>query len=193
MQTKATTKLAQREFEQSLDRIYYYAAYADKYDGLVHDTTYRNVTLAMPEPLGVMGIICPNEAPLLGMLSLVLPAIAMGNNVVVIPSEQHPLSTTDFYQVIETSDVPAGTINIVTGPSNELAMVLASHDDVDGLWYFGNRETSKQIEVISAENMKRTWVSHGKTRDWIKSNQGEGEEFLRRCTQVKNIWIPYGE
>ncbi|MEZ5007040.1 MAG: aldehyde dehydrogenase family protein [Chitinophagales bacterium] len=184
---------AQNEVEQSIQRIYTYAALADKYDGNVHHTTQSNVTLAMPEALGVMGIVCPDEQPLLGFISTVIPAITMGNSVIVIPSEKAPLSATDFYQILETSDVPGGTVNIVTGGKEELTEVLASHDDVDGLWYFGTAEGSKMIELKAADNMKRTWVNYGKYRDWTDTKQGEGRDFLRKASQIKNIWIPYGE
>jgi aldehyde dehydrogenase (NAD+) len=184
--------MASQELESSIKRIYTYAAMADKYDGQVHHTTMRNVTLAMPEALGVMGIVCPDEFPLLGFISTVLPAIAMGNRVVVIPSETAPLSVTDLYQVMETSDVPGGVINIVTGKRELLSEVLADHDDVDGLWYFGSNEGSKMVEEKAAENMKRTWVNYGKHRNWFDNEQGEGESFLRHATQIKNIWIPYG-
>jgi aldehyde dehydrogenase (NAD+) len=187
------TVMAAREVELAIERIYVYAAWADKYDGAVHHTPYRNVTLAMPEPIGVMGVVCPDDLPLLALLSTVLPPIAMGNTVVAIPSRQAPLVATDFYQVLDTSDVPAGVINLVTGSSDELAPVLAAHDDVDGLWYFGTAEMSAEVERLSTGNMKRTWVDHGKGRDWADSRRGAGEEFLEQATQVKNIWIPYGE
>ncbi len=186
-------ELALEEVELSIERIYYYAAMADKYDGRVHHTLSKNVTLAMPEAIGVMAVICPNEAPLLGFVSTVIPAIAMGNNVIVIPSETAPLLATDFYQILETSDLPAGTVNIVTGNQAELTEVLAKHDDVDGIWYFGNKTISKMIEHTSAENMKRTWVGNGQYRNWYSVEQGQGETFLRHATQIKNIWVPYGE
>lgn len=183
---------ALQEVDLSIERIYTYAALADKYDGHVHHTIHRNVTLAMPETLGVMGIICPDESPLLGFISTVIPAITMGNNVITIPSDKLPFSATDFYQVLETSDVPAGTVNIVTGNKDELAQVLAKHDDVDAIWYFGNKEGCKNIEYLSADNMKRTWVNYGKHRNWLDKAQGEGQEFLKHASQIKNIWIPYG-
>lgn len=183
---------ALKEVDESIERIYSYAALADKYDGRVHHTIHRNVTLAMPEALGVMGIVCPDESPLLGFISTVMPAITMGNNVVVIPSEIFPFSATDFYQILETSDVPGGTVNIITGPKDELAQVLAKHDDVDAIWYFGSKSGCKDMEFLSADNMKRTWVNYGKYRDWMNKDQGEGEEFLKHASQIKNIWIPYG-
>tara|TARA_R110000868_G_scaffold153120_3_gene378456 strand:- start:19 stop:2409 length:2391 start_codon:yes stop_codon:yes gene_type:complete len=183
---------ALQEVELSIERIYTYAALADKYDGQVHHTVHKNVTLAMPEAIGVMGIICPDECPLLGFISTVIPAIAMGNNVIVVPSEKLPFSATDFYQILETSDVPAGTVNIVTGNKDELAQVLAKHDDVDAVWYFGGLKGCKDIEFLSADNMKRTWVNYSKYRNWLDKEQGEGHIFLKHATQIKNIWIPYG-
>jgi aldehyde dehydrogenase (NAD+) len=146
----------------------------------------------MPEPVGVMGIVCPDEAPLLAFVSTVIPMIALGNSVIAIPSESAPFSATDFYQILDTSDVPGGTVNIITGPKDALAKELAKHYDVDGLWYFGSKESSKDIESLSAENMKRTWVNYGKYRDWMNNEQSEGTEFLRHASEIKNIWIPYG-
>jgi aldehyde dehydrogenase (NAD+) len=193
LMTGCSESEATREVDVSIERLFTYAAWADKYDGLVHRTPLRNVTLAMPEPIGVMGIICPEESPLLAFVSLVAPAIAMGNTVVVVPSQKHPLSATDFYQVLETSDLPGGVVNIVTGPTETLTKVLAEHDDVDSIWYFGTADGSKTVEYASAGNMKRTWVNYGHPRDWLDNRQAEGQEFLREATHVKNIWTPYGE
>ena len=116
----------------------------------------------------------------------------MGNRVVAVPSSRAPLLATDLYQVLDTSDVPGGVVNIVTGVRDELAPVLAAHDDVDGVWYFGSAEGAAEVERLSAGNMKRTWVDHGHARDWTDA-RSEGEEFLEQATQVKNIWVPYGE
>jgi aldehyde dehydrogenase (NAD+) len=184
---------AEREVELSLGRLFTYAAWADKWDGRVHHTLYRNVTLAMPEPIGVMGIVAPEEWPLLGFLSAVIPPVAMGNTVVAVPSARWPLLATDLYQVFDTSDLPAGVINLVTGPREELSGVMAAHDDVDAMWYWGTAEGSTQVEKLSAGNLKQTWVNRGRQVAWDDPNQGEGEIFLRHATQVKNIWVPYGE
>ncbi len=192
-QTGVSDADTRAEVEASISRLFTYAAWADKYDGRVHSTPSRNVTLAMNEAIGVLGLACPDDAPLLAFVSMIAPAIAMGNTVVVVPSQAHPLSATDFYQVLETSDLPAGVVNIVTGPREALAKVLAEHEDVDGVWYFGSAAGSKMVEYESASNMKRTWVSYGHQRDWRDAAQGEGEEFLREATQVKNVWVPYGE
>jgi aldehyde dehydrogenase (NAD+) len=179
------------EVEAAVRRCFSWAAWADKYDGAVHHTPLRNVTLAMPESLGVIGIRCPDEAPLLGLLSTVLPAIAMGNAVVAIPSPAAPLAATDLYQVFETSDIPGGVINLVTGTSSELLAPLAGHDDVDACWCFGTRDEAAEVERLSTGNLKRTWTEW-MVRDWADAAEGEGTEFLRQATQVKNIWVPYG-
>lgn len=191
--TGQTRKKAAEEISTAVERIFYYAAWADKYDGAVHHTPVRNVTLAMPESLGIMALICPDEAPLLAFISLVLPAVTMGNRVIVIPSQRHPLAATDLYQVLDTSDVPAGVINIVTGSSDELGRVLAQHDEVNALWYIGPTEGGEMVEKASIGNLKQTWVNYGKRRDWFDLEQGQGEAYLRHATQVKNIWVPYGE
>nr|MCU0624339.1 aldehyde dehydrogenase family protein [Gemmatimonadaceae bacterium] len=182
-----------REVEASIARLFTYAAWADKHDGAVHAVPIRGVALQMNEPVGVIGIACPDEAPLLGFLSLVAPAIAMGNAVVAVPSERSPLAVTDFYQVLDTSDVPGGVVNIVTGPRDELAKTLAQHDEVGAMWYIGGDAGIAMVERESAGNMKRTWCEPAGMRDWFSPVQGEGREFLRHATQVKNIWIPYGE
>jgi aldehyde dehydrogenase (NAD+) len=184
---------ARKEVEATVRRLFGFAAWADKYDGMVHHTPFRNVTLAMPEPIGVMGLVCPEEAPLLGFASTVAPLMAMGNAVVALPSDRWPLLATDLYQVLETSDVPAGVVNIVTGLRAEIAPVLAAHDDVDGMWYFGSAAGSEEVERLSTGNMKRTWVSRGKHLDWWKDAETGGEPFLREAIQFKNIWVPYGE
>ncbi|MBP8250834.1 MAG: aldehyde dehydrogenase family protein [Herpetosiphon sp.] len=181
---------AMDEVEAAISRLFTYAAWADKYDGAVHSTPVRNATLAMVEPLGVMGLVCPDDYPLLGTVSLLAPAIALGNSVVLVPSERYPLTATDLYQVLETSDVPSGVVNIVTGEREGLAKVLAEHNDVDALWYWGSAEGSATVERGSVGNLKQTWVNYGKERDWV--NDGEGEEFLRHASQIKNIWVPYG-
>jgi aldehyde dehydrogenase (NAD+) len=180
------------EVEAAVRRLFTYGAWADKYDGQVHQVPLRGVALAMNEPIGVMGLVAPDEYPLLGLVSLIGPAIAVGNTVVAIPSEKAPLAATDFYQVLETSDVPPGVINIVTGVKDSLSKTLAEHDDVDAVWYFGSREGARAVELASAGNMKRTFAEL-EPREWMDAADGEGREFLREATQVKNIWIPYGE
>jgi aldehyde dehydrogenase (NAD+) len=179
---------ARAEVESSIERLFACAAWADKWDGAVHHTPLRNVTLAMNEAVGTVGILCPDEAPLLAFVTLVGGAIAMGNTVVVVPSERHPLAATDFYQVLETSDVPAGVVNIVTGARDELAKVIAEHADVDAAWYFGGPEGAALVERASVGNLKQTWTGSAPL-DWANADL---RELLRHATQVKNIWVPYG-
>jgi aldehyde dehydrogenase (NAD+) len=183
---------AEKEVDASVRRLFTYAAWCDKWDGAVHNVPIRGVALAMHESIGVMGIGAPEEFPLLGFVSTVAPAIATGNAVVVIPSQAYPLAATDFYSVLETSDVPAGVVNIVTGEKNALVKTLAEHDDIESMWYFGDKEGVTAVELASASNMKRTWATWHE-RAWMDTADGEGREFLREGTQVKNIWVPYGE
>ena len=181
-----------REVEAAISRLFTYAAWADKFDGAAKSVPIRGVALAMNEPCGVIGAICPDDAPLLGLISLMAPAIAMGNTVVLVPSDPFPLAATDFYQVLETSDLPAGVVNIVTGPHADLAKPLAGHMDVDAVWSFSSSNLSATVEREAASNIKRTWVNNGKSCDWFGPD-GEGQTFLRQATEVKTIWIPYGE
>jgi len=184
---------AKAEMERGIERVFSYAAWADKYEGAVHDPPFRNVTLAMHEPVGTIGIVCPREAPLLGFLSVVMPAIAMGNTVVAIPSEIYPLISGDVYQVLETSDLPGGAVNIVTGRPTELMKTLAEHDDIDAMWCFGDEGSSAVAKTLSAGNLKQVFTNEGRAIDWFQTEQGEGRWFLHHATQVKNIWVPYGE
>ncbi|QGZ64987.1 aldehyde dehydrogenase family protein [Paraburkholderia acidisoli] len=183
---------AEREVEAAIDRLFGYAAWADKFDGAVHAPPLRGVALAMHEAIGVVGVACPDEAPLLAFVSLVAPALAMGNRVVALASEANPLALTDFYQVVETSDVPAGALNILTGERAAMLPALAKHDDVDALWCFGSAQDSALVERESVGNLKRTFVDHGRQFDWFE-RASAGVPFLRHAVQVKNIWIPYGD
>src|ERR1700686_4918738 len=108
-------KQAAPEVDLGIERIFSYAAWADKFEGAVDNPPFRNVSLAMNEAIGTAGIICPREAPLLGFLSLTMPALAVGNTVIAVPSEAYPLITSDLYQLFDTSDLPGGALNIVTG------------------------------------------------------------------------------
>jgi aldehyde dehydrogenase (NAD+) len=181
------------EVAMAVERLFSYGGWADKYDGLIHTPPVRSIALAVPEPIGVLGVVCPDEAPLLGFVSLLAPVIAMGNRCVIIPSQRMPLPALDLCQVIETSDVPAGVVNIVTGHREELTETLAAHEQVECVWYFGSKDGSKRVEELAAASVKRTWVSHGRRRDWMSARHGEGRAFLRRATQIKNIWLPYGD
>jgi len=181
------------EVERSIERLFTYAAWADKFDGRVHSPPIPGVVIAMNEPLGVIGMICPDEAPLLSFLSLAAPALALGNRVVAVPSERHPLIVTDLYQVFDTSDLPGGALNIVTGSASELARTLAGHAEIDAIWRHDTEAGGcAEVERLSAGNLKRSWTGNGAARDWLDPLKGEGPEFLRQASQVKNVWVPYG-
>jgi aldehyde dehydrogenase (NAD+) len=184
---------AKREVELAVERLFSYAAWADKFDGAVHSPPFRTISIAMNEPIGTMGVVCPNEVPLLGFLSLVMPPLAMGNTVVALPSETYPLITGDLYQLFDTSDFPAGVVNIVTGPISQLLKTLAEHDNIDAIWSFHDGDSASAAKSYSVGNLKQVWTNEGRVIDWFDSKQAEGRWFLEHATQVKNIWVPYGE
>jgi aldehyde dehydrogenase (NAD+) len=184
---------AENEVRLSIERIFSYAAWADKFDGAVHSPPFRSVALAMNEPIGTVGVICPAEVPLLGLLSLVLPALAVGNTVIAVPSESYPLITADLYQLLETSDLPGGALNLITGCASELLKTLAEHDDVDALWSFSDAASAATAKALSIGNLKQVFTNEGRSIDWFDAAQSEGRWFLHHAVQIKNIWIPYGE
>jgi aldehyde dehydrogenase (NAD+) len=186
-------KQAAAEVNLGIERIFSYAAWTDKFDGAVHNPPFRNVAMAMNEAIGTVGIICPREAPLLGLLSLVLPVLAMGNTVIAVPSEAYPLITGDLYQLFDTSDLPGGALNIVTGYTSQLLKPLAEHDDVDAIWCFGDAASAAAAKAMSIGNLKQVWTNEGRAIDWFNPKLAEGRWFLEHATQVKNIWVPYGE
>jgi aldehyde dehydrogenase (NAD+) len=184
---------ATAEIDRGIERIFSYAAWADKFDGAVHNPPFRNIAIAMNEPIGTVGVICPTDTPLLGFLSLVLPLLAVGNTVVAVPSEKYPLITADLYQLFDTSDMPGGAVNIVTGYASQLLKTLAEHDDVDAIWCYGDDAAVAGAKAMSIGNLKQVWTNEGRVIDWFDARQGEGRWFLEHATQVKNIWVPYGE
>jgi len=184
---------AAAEVELGIQRIFSYAAWADKFDGAVHNPPFRNIAIAMNEPVGTVGVICPADAPLIGFLSLVMPLLAVGNTVIAVPSEKYPLIAGDLYQLFDTSDLPGGAVNIVTGYAAGLLKTLAEHDDVDAIWCYGDEATVASAKALSIGNLKQVWSNEGRLIDWFDAKQGEGRWFLEHATQVKNIWVPYGE
>jgi len=186
-------KQAAAEVELGIERIFSYAAWADKFDGAVHNPPFRSIAIAMHEAIGTVGIICPMEAPLLGFLSLVMPALAVGNTVVAIPSENYPLITGDLYQLFDTSDLPGGSVNIVSGYASQLLKTLGEHDDVDAIWCFGDESQAAAAKSASVGNLKQVFTNEGRAIDWFNPKIAEGHWFLEHATQVKNIWVPYGE
>ena len=183
-------KSGAKEVEATVQSLFTFAAWADKYDGQIHGVPIRGVALAMKEPVGVIAALCPAQNPLLGLVTTMASAIAMGNRIILNASEPFPLAATDFMQILETSDVPAGVVNILTGPHNDVADTMARHMDIDAVWSFGDPCHDSTIEHGSASNLKRTWVQNGTAIDWAKP---DARAFLIQSTEVKNIWVPYGE
>jgi aldehyde dehydrogenase (NAD+) len=183
----ASHAAAAQEIDQAIEALFAAAAWADKYDGAVHHTPFRGVTMAVPEPIGVVGLICPEESPLLGLIRHLAVLIAMGNATIVVPSERFALLATDLYQILDTSDVPGGVVNIITGGRAGLAKVLADHFDVDALWSIGDPAGRAPLEKAAAGNLKRIWTAEEAT--WLSY---PWSELLRQATQIKNIWVPYG-
>jgi aldehyde dehydrogenase (NAD+) len=190
--TGKTSDAANAEVEQAISRIFASAAWADKYDGQIHNPPQRIVTLAMKEAIGNLAIVAPEQGGFLAFISTIMPAIAMGNRVCVVPSSQTALLATDFYQVLNTSDLPAGVLNIITGDRDQLTDTLAKHYDIDGFWYWGSQAGSKLVELEAAASMKRTWVNHGKAYDWNNDAQITSDLLLRKAVEIKNVWVPYG-
>jgi len=183
---------AMKEVRASIARIMYYAAWADKYDSETRIPAANMLSIALKEPYEVIGISCPDESPLLAMISLIIPAIAMGNRVIATPAPHQPLVAGDFYQVLDTSDVPGGVVNIITGERDTLAETMAAHDNIDACWYFGSKQGSTMVETQSAGSLKPVWANFGKERDWYDTKQGQGKEFLFHAVQIKSIWTPFG-
>ncbi len=187
-------KDAEKEFDQSIERLFYYGAMADKFEGSIHNPPIRGLTLAVKEPIGVIANILNDDYPLLSLITTLGSNFAAGNASIIVPGQNTSLLATELYQLLETSDVPAGYINILTTKQNSLNKILSEHENIDGIWFFSenNNERLKVIQSTTS-NLKRTWCPQSKNLDWSSKEEDFLEEFLYQSTQVKNIWIPYGE
>ena len=187
-------KDAEKEFDQSIERLFYYGSMADKFEGSIHNPPIRGLTLAVKEPIGVVANILNDDFPLLSLITTLGANFAAGNASIIVPGQNTSLLATELYQLLETSDVPAGYINILTTKQNSLNKILSEHENIDGIWFFSenNNERLKIIQSTTS-NLKRTWCPQSKNLDWSSKEEHFLEEFLYQSTQVKNIWIPYGE
>ena len=185
---------ASKEFSQSCERLFYYAAMADKFEGNVHNPPMRGLTLAMKEPLGVMTSILSDDSPLLNLVTVMGSVFSTGNTNIIVPGQRTSLIATELYQVLDTSDVPGGYVNILTAKENELNKTLSQHENIEGIWYFG-ADSAQRSEIVknTTSNIKRYWCPEEKHLDWANVSEEFLNEFLYQSTQVKNIWIPYGE
>ncbi len=182
-----TGKSGTEEVDHAINTLFTFAAWADKYDGAARGVPFRGTALAMHEPVGNLAVFCESHWPLLSLVSPMAAAVSMGNRVTLMASEPFPLAATDFYQVLETSDVPAGVVNILTGTHADLAPQAAGHADIDAVWSFSPADISAVIEREAAGNLKRTWVNYG------KDHAPGARDLLAQATEVKTVWIPYGE
>lgn len=185
---------ASKEFSQSCERLFYYAAMADKFEGNVHNPPMRGLTLAMKEPLGVMTSILSDDSPLLNLVTVMGSVFSTGNTNIIVPGQKTSLIATELYQVLDTSDVPGGYVNILTAKENELNKTLSQHENIEGIWYFG-ADSAQRSDIVknTTSNIKRYWCPEEKHLDWTNASEEFLNEFLYQSTQVKNIWIPYGE
>ena len=185
---------ASKEFSQSCERLFYYAAMADKFEGNVHNPPMRGLTLAMKEPLGVMTSILSDDSPLLNLVTVMGSVFSTGNTNIIVPGQKTSLIATELYQVLDTSDVPGGYVNILTAKENEMNKTLSQHENIEGIWYFG-ADSAQRSEIVknTTSNIKRYWCPEEKHLDWANVSEEFLNEFLYQSTQVKNIWIPYGE
>lgn len=181
--TGETEAACNAEFESTVDTWTWWASWADKHDGHVHDTPWRGLVLAVYEPFGTAAVVCPNQNPLHAFVALAAPLLAAGNHVVAIPSTQS-LAAVEMCRVLEHSDLPAGALNLLTGERRELAPVLAAHDGVDLIWSHVDKELTSEIERLSTGNMKVCWST--------SSALDRSPELLDRASQIKNIWLPHG-
>ena len=174
--------------DASISRLFHWAAYADKYGGTVQETGLYGATVKINEPVGPIGIACPNEYPLLGFVSLFAPAIVRGNTMIIVPSETAPLAALDLYQVFETSDLPAGVVNIVSGHKDHLTKYLSEHQDIEAMWYFGSDAGARFVEAHQhrACDSSRALASRGLS---TRSSSGSGSGLIVRQSKKRVVLL----
>jgi acyl-CoA reductase-like NAD-dependent aldehyde dehydrogenase len=182
---------AQEEVNLTIDRLVYYAGWSDKYQQFfssVNPVSTSHFNFSCLEPVGVVAIIVPEKQPLLGLISMIAPAIVGGNTVVILASESNPLTAISFAEVLHSSDVPGGIVNILTGRKEELLSHMASHMDVNAIIYCGKEEKDiKMINELASNNIKRTIFY--KKNDWT-SDQSESPYLIEKTQEVKTTWHP---
>ena len=172
------------EVDAAVDILFTYAAWADKFEGRAKSVPIRGVALAMREPVGRIAALCPDAAPLLGLVMPMAAALSTGNTITLCASQPFPLAATDFYHIIEASDVPAGVVNILTGSQADLAPHLGAHMDIDSVWCLSGEGATQAVKAKASSNIKRVWTGAA-PEDHLS--------WLDAGTEIKTIWIPYGE
>jgi acyl-CoA reductase-like NAD-dependent aldehyde dehydrogenase len=179
--------------DHSIDRLVWYAGWSDKLAqvaGSANPVTGPYFNFSIPEPTGVVGVLAPQTSSLLGLVSVVAPVITTGNTAVVIASEAHPLAALDFAEVMATSDLPGGVVNILTGRTAELAPVLAAHRDVEALDLAGAPEgLDAKLEEAAADNVKRVLRRQQPGPDWSAC---PGPARMLFFVEIKTVWHPLG-
>ena len=186
----SSKQAAESEVNLAIDRIVYYAGWCDKYQVIVssvNPVASSHFNFSVAEPMGVVGIIAPENSSLIGLVSLVLPVICGGNSVVVLASEKLPLCAVTFAEVLHSSDVPGGVINILTGSTDEMAPTLSTHMDVNALVYGGSAPLKlKEIQENAVLNVKRVFAY---STDWKKAD-AQGLHYISDVQEIKTIWHP---
>jgi acyl-CoA reductase-like NAD-dependent aldehyde dehydrogenase len=186
-----STKGALTLVDEAIDRWVYYAGWADKYAqiaGSTNPVAGPYFTFSLPEPTGVVGIVAPQDSSLLGLVSVVAPALTTGNTVVVLASETRPLPAVSLTEVLATSDVPGGVVNLLTGRTAELAPWLAGHRDVNALDLTGIAAAERPaLQMAAADNVKRVFVP--RSTDWADD---PGISRLGAFVETKTVWHPIG-
>jgi len=186
-------KQAKNEISQSIDRLIYYAGWADKFQQIfsrVNPVSLPYFNFTVPEATGVVAAIAPDDSSLLGLVSIIAPVIAGGNSIVILASESFPLCSITFAEVLHSSDVPDGVVNILTGYRNELIEHFSSHMDVNAIIYCGdNSDDKKLVETNAALNVKH--VIHFPNQDWAK-NLHQSPYHILKCQETKTTWHPIG-
>ncbi|NCF72027.1 MAG: aldehyde dehydrogenase family protein [Gammaproteobacteria bacterium] len=188
----AAARAAEKEVDLSIDRLIYFAGWADKYQQVfsaVNPVNSSHFNFSVLEPTGVVSILAPDDSGLLGLISNIAPAIVGGNTCVVLASESKPLSAVSFAEVLHASDVPGGVVNILTGFRSELTEFFASHMDVNAIVYCdGRKAVARTVQELAADNIKRV-IARDQV-DWLRDAQ---DPYLIRDTQeVKTTWHPIG-
>jgi acyl-CoA reductase-like NAD-dependent aldehyde dehydrogenase len=186
----ASKATAEKEVRQVIDRCVYYSGWCDKYQplfGSVNPVASSHFNFSVPEPTGVVSVIADENSSLLGFISVVMPIIAGGNTCVILASETKPLCSISFAEVLATSDLPGGVVNILTGNSKELHTHFASHMDVNAVVYCReNAEEAKAIAALSSLNVKRSFMWQ---KDWSKAEQ-ENPYLIMDLQEIKTTWHP---
>uniref|UniRef100_A0A667Y0U7 Aldehyde dehydrogenase 16 family, member A1 n=1 Tax=Myripristis murdjan TaxID=586833 RepID=A0A667Y0U7_9TELE len=195
-QTGLSLEEADKEVELSIARLSDWAACCDKIQGGAPVRLPQSgFALSLPEALGVVGVVLPDNRPFLSMVTLLGAAIAMGNAVVMVPSQKHPLPALAFIQVLQSADLPAGLVNIITGSRDQLTAALANHSVLKAIWYWGNAEGCQYLQYTCTSPLKTLWLHCQKEEkdggmDWTQLRPSHKEEMWRKAVQWKSIWIP---